>query len=212
MTFAERTTDSVDLTVTGMTCSACAAKIESTLNGLGGVEASVNFATDKARVRYDADRHAPDDLVAVVCELGYGAHVRDAAGVSHDAGHEHDHTEPLETAGRRLAVTALFAVPVLALSMIPALQIDRWQWIAFALSLPVVTWGAAPFHRTAFRQLRHRSTTMDTLISLGVLAAFGWSVYALVWGGAGEVGMEMQVSLTREAGRARSSTSRSPRV
>ena len=189
----------VDLQVTGMTCAACAARIERALNDCDGVEASVNYATDRASVTYDGDRTGPADLVATVCDLGYGATVRPAPGVAtageHEHGDEHDHSEPLDVARRRLVGTAVFAVPTIALSMIPALQVDRWQWIALALAAPVVTWGAWPFHRAAAKHLRHRATNMDTLISLGVIAAVGWSLYALVWGGAGEVGMKMQMRL-----------------
>jgi Cu+-exporting ATPase len=190
-----------DLAVTGMTCGSCAARIERTLNELDGVEATVNYATDRAAVRYDPERVGPDDLVAAVCELGYGATVRadphtaPAEHRDHGAGHEHDHTEPLDQARRRLVGSAVFAIPVLLLSMVPSLQFDRWQWVALVLAAPVVTWGAAPFHRTALRHLRHRQTNMDTLISLGVVAATGWSLYALLWGGAGEVGMKMSLRL-----------------
>jgi Cu+-exporting ATPase len=190
-----------DLAVTGMTCGSCAARTERTLNELDGVEATVNYATDRAAVRYDPERVGPDDLVAAVCELGYGATVRadphtaPAEHRDHGAGHEHDHTEPLDQARRRLVGSAVFAIPVLLLSMVPSLQFDRWQWVALVLAAPVVTWGAAPFHRTALRHLRHRQTNMDTLISLGVVAATGWSLYALLWGGAGEVGMKMSLRL-----------------
>jgi Cu+-exporting ATPase len=190
----------VDLAVTGMTCASCAARIEKRLNELEGVEATVNYATDRAAVRYDADHVGPDDLVAAVCDLGYGATVRPdphARTVEHDHGaaHDHDHTEPIDQARRRLAVSALFGIPVVLLSMIPSVQFNRWQWVALALAAPVVTWGAAPFHRTALRHLRHGQTNMDTLISLGVVAATAWSLYALLWGEAGEVGMRMSFHL-----------------
>ena len=194
----------LDLSVTGMTCAACASRIERALNDLDGVQASVNFALDRAAVRYDAARVAPDDLVSAVCDLGYEAQVRpdrhahppDGVGHEDHGGHgDHDHGEPLELARRRLVITAPLAIAVLALSMVPAVQFDRWQWVAAALAVPVVTWGAWPFHRSALRQLRHRATSMDTLVSLGVIAASGWSVYALRWGGAGEVGMKMRLHL-----------------
>jgi Cu+-exporting ATPase len=189
----------VDLAVTGMTCASCAARIEGRLNELDGVEATVNFATDRAAVRYDPTCVGPDDLLAAVDGLGYGATVRPDPHAAHDpssGAHEHDHTEPIDQARRRLLLSAIFAVPVVLLSMVPAFQFDRWQWVAVALAAPVVTWGAAPFHRTALRHLRHGQTNMDTLISLGVVAATGWSLYALLWGHAGEVGMKMSLHLT----------------
>ena len=197
----------IDLEVTGMTCAACAARIEKRLNRLEGVRASVNYATDKARVELDPD-HAvtPEELVAVVEGLGYGAALPqpeppaeaptgDPGGAHHRApSGEHDHTEPLEQARHRLLVTAALALPVLVLSMVPALQFQHWQWLAFALTSPVVVWGAWPFHRATWANLRHGATTMDTLISMGVLAAYGWSTYRLFWGEAGMPGMTMELS------------------
>jgi Cu+-exporting ATPase len=202
----------VDLAVTGMTCASCAAKIEKRLNGLEGVTATVNYATDKATVTYDSDTVAPDALVAAVEDLGYGARLPAPAPVApspHEHGsaapaaaheHEHDHTEPLEQAQHRLAVSAALAIPVIAMSMIPALQFDSWQWLALTLASPVVVWGAWPFHRATWMQLKHGSTTMDTLISIGVLAAYGWSLYALFWGDAGRVGMTMRMQVGASGG------------
>jgi len=218
-------TERLDLAVQGMTCASCAAKIEKRLNSLDGVEATVNYATDKATVRYDPTAVEPAALVAAVTDLGYATRLpreRGAAptsdGTIHTAGdpgpagdsshptthHDHrggdqgghDHTEPLEQARHRMLVSAVLAVPVIAMSMIPALQFDDWQWLALTLGAPVVVWGAWPFHRAAWMQLRHLSTSMDTLISMGVLAAFGWSLYALFWGDAGARGMTMEMSLT----------------
>jgi Cu+-exporting ATPase len=197
----------VDLPITGMTCASCAAKIEKKLNALEGVSATVNYATDKATVTYETDTVEPEDLVEAVESLGYGAALpaheaheehEEHAPTHRDAGH--DHTEPLEQARHRLLVTAALAIPVIAMSMIPALQFDEWMWLAFTLTSPVVVWGAWPFHRATWMNLRHGSTTMDTLISIGVLAAYGWSVYALFWGDAGIVGTTMDMGLSAGSG------------
>jgi Cu+-exporting ATPase len=200
VTATEPTSARVDLPISGMTCASCAAKIEKKLNGLDGVHATVNFATDKAAVTYDPDTVSPEALCEAVASLGYEAHlpapVHDAGAGGHEA-HAgpgaHDHTEPLDQARRRLRVTAALAIPVIALSMIPALQFDEWMWLAFALASPVVVWSAWPFHQATWTNLKHGSTTMDTLISIGVLAAYGWSVYALFWGEAGVTGTTMSM-------------------
>jgi Cu+-exporting ATPase len=189
----------LDLPITGMTCASCAAKIEKKLNGLEGVTATVNYATDKATVTYAPDAVEPAALVDAVESLGYGAELPSTAGhddapMHHDGGH--DHMEPVEQARQRFFVTAALAIPVIALSMVPALQFDEWMWLAFALASPVVVWGAWPFHRATWINLRHGATTMDTLISIGVLAAYLWSVYALFWGDAGQVGMTMSMGLS----------------
>ena len=193
----------LDLPITGMTCASCAAKIEKKLNALESVSATVNYATDKATVTYETGTVEPEDLVEAVESLGYGAALpapeaheeREAhAPMHHEGGH--DHTEPVEQARHRLLVTAALAIPVIAMSMIPALQFDEWMWLAFTLTSPVVVWGAWPFHRATWMNLRHGSTTMDTLISIGVLAAYGWSVYALFWGDAGIVGTTMDMGLS----------------
>jgi len=206
MTATEHAPERVDLPITGMTCASCAAKIEKKLNQIDGVSATVNYATDKATVTYDAAAVEPAELVSAVESLGYGAHLpAPPAPLEHQhaapaAGHDHDHTEPLEQAQHRLVVTAALAVPVIALSMIPALQFDEWMWLAFALASPVVVWGAWPFHQATWTNLRHGATTMDTLISIGVLAAYGWSVYALFWGEAGVTGTTMEMGLTSSSG------------
>jgi Cu+-exporting ATPase len=176
----------VDLKVTGMTCASCAAHVEKSLNGLPGVRASVNFATEKAAVDFDPACVTPDELVGAVDAAGYGAVLPAGAPVAELVDEDDAATRAL---WHRLLVSTALAVPVLLLSMVPALQFAGWQWVAFALATPVATWGAWPFHRAAWVNLRHRATTMDTLISLGVLAAYGWSLYALLWGGAG--GSEM---------------------
>jgi P-type Cu+ transporter len=200
----------VDLDLTGMTCASCAAHIEKRLNRLDGVTATVNFATERAAVDYDPTRVAPDQLVAAVAAIGYGATPpapadasrAPAAGEGGDAGgHAHHHDQPdLTMLRRRLVVSTVLTVPVLVMAMVPALQVRGWQWLSLALTIPVVTWGAWPFHRAAWSSLRHGAATMDTLISLGVLAAFGWSLWALLFGGAGELGMTMPFSLTSPSG------------
>jgi len=193
----------VDLPISGMTCASCAAKIEKKLNALDGVTATVNYATDKATVTYAPGAVEPEELVVAVESLGYGATL--PAHASHDAapaerGGGHDHAEPIDQARQRLLVSAVLAIPVIALSMVPALQFDEWMWLAFTLASPVVVWGAWPFHRATWTNLRHGATTMDTLISIGVLAAYGWSVYALFWGDAGRIGMTMEMSIGGSAG------------
>jgi Cu+-exporting ATPase len=171
----------VDLPITGMTCSSCAARIEKKLNALDGVSASVNYATERASVEFDPEAIATSDLVGAVEGLGYGA-VLPTDG--HDE-HDHDHGDE-STLKLRLIVASALSVPVVAMSMIGSLQPDRWQWLALALATPVATWSAWPFHRAALMSLRHRATSMDTLVSLGVIAAMGWSIWALVWGDAAE--------------------------
>ena len=198
MTATEHEVTRVDLPITGMTCASCAAKIEKKLNGLDGVSATVNYATDKAAVTYDRASVTPEELCDAVATLGYEAHLPagdpppHADGHGHPAG-EHDHTEPVDQAQQRLVITAALAIPVIALSMVPALQFDEWMWLAFALASPVVVWSAWPFHRATWKNLKHGSTSMDTLISIGVLAAYGWSVYALFWGAAGVTGTTMSM-------------------
>jgi Cu+-exporting ATPase len=189
------TTERLDLPITGMTCASCASRVEKKLNKLDGVAASVNYATERATVEYDAGSIAPEQLAEAVQDAGYGA----VLPSSEDAP---DPEQPDETAalGRRLAVSALFSIPVLALSMVPALQFDNWQWLALQLATPVVVWGGWPFHRAAWLNLRHGTATMDTLISLGTLAAWLWSLYALFLGDAGMTGMTMEFDLVPEQG------------
>lgn len=180
----------IDLDVTGMTCAACASRIERKLNKLDGVRASVNYATEKARIRLDEPRDV-SELIATIEATGYGAHVP-----------EPDAPEPdrVGYVRRRLIVAVVLGLPVLVLSMVPALQFDWWQWIALALTTPVATWAAWPFHRAMALNLRHRQATMDTLISVGVTAAYLYSVWALVFGGAGEIGMTMSMSFDVRGG------------
>jgi Cu+-exporting ATPase len=184
----------VEMPITGMTCASCANRIERRLNKLDGVSAAVNYATEKATVEFDADAVTTDQLLAAVESAGYSAALP-ATEPEHEP--EVDETAPLR---RRLIASALLSLPVLLLSMIPALQFDNWQWLALQLATPVVLWGAWPFHRAAWANLRHATATMDTLVSLGVLAAWLWSLYALFIGDAGMPGMRMEIELIPRGG------------
>jgi P-type Cu+ transporter len=188
----------VELELEGMTCSSCANRIERKLNKLDGVEASVNFATERAAVDYDPARFDADELVGVVEAAGYGASLPAGAGEPETEDAERD--DELSSLRRRLIISAVLSVPIFAMAMIPALQFDYWQWVSLQLATPVVLWGGWPFHRAAWRNLKHAAANMDTLISLGTLAAFGWSLYALYLGGAGEPGMRMAFTLIPEQG------------
>jgi Cu+-exporting ATPase len=172
-----------DLHVAGMTCASCASRIESSLLGLPGVRrADVNFATHRATVTYDPAVTGPSSFSAAVADLGYSV----PAEESHDP--EADELRELRL---RLAVAFALGIPVIAISMVPALQFSGWEWVAFALSTPVILWAAWPFHHATLVNLRHGATTMDTLVSLGTIAAYLWSVVALVFLSAGEQGMSM---------------------
>ncbi|MGK8488041.1 heavy metal translocating P-type ATPase [Nocardia asiatica] len=175
----------VELVIGGMTCASCAARIEKKLNKLDGVTATVNYATEKARVEVSGDV-SPDELIATVEQAGYTAALPVRPERSQDAVTEEDPAAALRT---RLLVSLALSVPVIAMAMIPALQFTNWQWLSLTLAAPVVVWGALPFHRAAWTNLRHGAATMDTLISMGTLAALGWSLYALFWGTAGTPGM-----------------------
>jgi Cu+-exporting ATPase len=168
-------TKEIRLDVEGMTCASCVRRVERSLNDLEGVDASVNFATECATVRCDESVDV-GELVAAVEAAGYHAHPVDAAG-----GHHH-HEEPLDVLRRRLAVAIVLTAPVVALAMIPPLRFAGWEWVALVLSTPVVLWSGAGFHRVALQSARHLTATMDTLISLGTLAAYTWSVVVLVGG------------------------------
>ena len=168
----------VELAVQGMTCAACAARIEKKLNGIDGVEAAVNYATESAMVAYDGTSVEQSALIQAVIDAGYGARVVD------DNPFDDDLEARLRQARLRLIFSATMSVPVVALSMIMPWQFSGWQWWAMVFSLPVATWGAWPFHKTALKNARHGTTTMDTLISVGVIAATLWSIWALVWGDA----------------------------
>ncbi|WP_200306490.1 heavy metal translocating P-type ATPase [Streptomyces adelaidensis] len=190
----------VELTIGGMTCASCAARVEKKLNRMDGVTASVNYATEKAKVTYPA-RVAVAELIATVVKTGYTAEEPpppappEAAAEPERAAEAEDDPE-LAALRRRLAVSALLAAPVILMSMIPALQFDNWQWLSLTLAAPVVVWGGLPFHRAAFTNLRHGAATMDTLVSVGTLAAFGWSLWALFWGHAGMPGMRHGFTFT----------------
>ncbi len=194
-------TDHVELPITGMTCASCANRVERGLNKLDGVTASVNYATEKATVAFDPGAVEPEQLIAAVQAAGYEASLPAADGASaDDVDPEADAAAELAPLRTRLILSALLGLPVLALSMIPPLQFDNWQWLALQLATPVALWGAWPFHRAAWTNLRHGAATMDTLISVGVLAAWGWSVYALFLGDAGMTGMTMELSFTSSGG------------
>ena len=198
----------VELAVTGMTCATCAMRIEKKLNRLSGVTATVNYATERATVDYDPALLDAAALVSAVEAAGYGASLPgpepsragagDRAGAAPSPaglGAADPADEHLRRLRERLIGTAVLSLPVLVVSMVPALQFRHWQWLALALAGPVATWGAWPFHRAAAINARHGAATMDTLISVGVLAASAWSLWALVVGGAGEPGYTMGFEL-----------------
>ncbi|MFF4034177.1 heavy metal translocating P-type ATPase [Streptomyces sviceus] len=183
----------VELVIGGMTCASCAARVEKKLNRMDGVTATVNYATEKAKVVYPTGVEVAD-LIATVVKTGYTAQEPAPAVRRPD---DPDDTDPeLAVLRQRLFVSVALAVPVIALSMVPALQFDNWQWLALTLASPVVVWGAWPFHRAAWTNARHGAATMDTLVSVGTLAAFGWSLWALFLGDAGMPGMRERFELT----------------
>jgi Cu+-exporting ATPase len=182
----------IELVIGGMTCASCANRIERKLNKLDGVTATVNYATEKAKVSFPGDVD-PTVLVEQVEAAGYTATLPKPEKTADVV--EEDPSSPLR---QRLIGSVVLSVPVIALSMIPALQFTYWQWIVLALAAPVVVWAAWPFHRAAWQNLRHGAATMDTLISMGTLAAFAWSLYALLFGAAGVPGMKHPFELTIE--------------
>jgi len=184
----------VELAITGMTCASCANRIERKLNKLEGVTASVNYATEKARVSY-VDTVRPELLLQTVADAGYAATLP-VVEEGLDRLDQREPAEPPDPLLERLVWSAVLSAPVIAMAMIPALQFTNWQWASLTLAAPVVVWGAWPFHRAAWANARHGTTTMDTLVSVGVLAAFGWSLYALFFGMAGEPGMTHPFELT----------------
>ncbi|WP_268872099.1 heavy metal translocating P-type ATPase [Varibaculum massiliense] len=193
----------LELKIGGMSCAACAAHVEKALNKMPGVSASVNYATEKATISQSGDFGAKD-FIKTVEKAGYSAF---AGGASeNEDGQENPKTNAEELAGlrRRLIICALLAAPVITLAMIPPLQFPYWQWVSLALTVPVVLWGAYPFHHAAFVNARRATTTMDTLISLGTLAAFIWSLYALFLGDAGRIGMTHDFQLLASPGEAAS--------
>jgi len=175
---SSREREEVELSLHGMTCGACAARIEKELNDLPGVHAAVNYATESAMVVFDPSFASSTSVINAVKSIGYDADVRTEDSV--DDGID----QKLRALALRLVVCAVLSLPIVLISMVMAWQFDNWQWVVGVMSLPVVTWGAWPFHRAAFMNARHRTVTMDTLISVGVIAATTWSIWALIWGGA----------------------------
>ncbi|MFD9092464.1 heavy metal translocating P-type ATPase [Streptomyces collinus] len=189
-------TSEVELLIGGMTCASCAARVEKKLNRMDGVSATVNYATEKAKVSY-AEGVAVADLIATVVRTGYTAEEPapprpESAAEEEPAGRDPE----LAALRHRLLVSALLAAPVVLLAMVPALQFDNWQWLSLTLAAPVVVWGGWPFHRAAWTNARHAAATMDTLVSVGTLAAFGWSLWALFFGDAGMPGMHDEFRFT----------------
>ncbi len=182
-------TDTIDFEIGGMTCAACAARIERTLNNVDGVDATVNYALEVAHVEAPSGTD-PAALVGVIEAAGYSARLRTPGPRGAP-----DTTTAL---GWRVAIVAVLAVPVIVMGMVPAWQFTGWQWVSLALTTPIATWGAWPFHRVALANLRHRSTTMDTLVSLGVGIAYLWSLGALLFGDAGAAGMRHDFTLTAD--------------
>ncbi|MGW2072489.1 heavy metal translocating P-type ATPase [Streptomyces sp. NPDC001953] len=190
------TPSEIELAIGGMTCASCAARVEKKLNRIDGVTATVNFATEKAKIAYPAGIQVAD-LIATVVKTGYTAEEPPPPQPEQPAAGEAAGEDPESAALRqRLTVSALLALPVVLLSMVPALQFDNWQWLSLTLAAPVVVWGGLPFHKAAFTNARHGAATMDTLVSVGTLAAFGWSLWALFWGDAGMPGMRHGFDLT----------------
>ncbi|MFJ6248150.1 MULTISPECIES: heavy metal translocating P-type ATPase [unclassified Streptomyces] len=195
-----------ELTIGGMTCASCAARVERRLNRLDGVTATVNYATEKARVEHPSDLPV-GELIATVVKTGYTAEeppppdpepepVREDPENPQDPGGPED--PELVSLRQRLTVSAVLSAPVVLLAMVPSLQFDNWQWLSLTLAAPVVVWGGLPFHRAAWANLRHGAATMDTLVSVGTLAAFGWSLRALFLGDAGTTGMRHGFDLTAD--------------
>ena len=184
----------VDLDIEGMTCATCALRIEKKLNKMPGVTATVNYATEKAHIELPAGLSAAD-AIATVEATGYKAREPKAQAEPAEGLTPEQASTALAELRQRLVVSAALTVPVVLLAMIPAVQFTYWQWASLALASPVVVWGALPFHRAAWINLRHGAASMDTLISVGVIASYAWSLYALFLGGAGEPGMKMSFQL-----------------
>lgn len=199
----------VDLGVTGMTCTSCSARVERKLNKLDGVEATVNYATESAQVSYDPSKVSPEQLIKTVEDSGYGAFTMvSAAAESEEDNAPADSGQSRIDAARdheaadlkhRVTVSALLSVPVVLVSMIPALQFNNWQWAVLTLVTPIFFWGGSPFHKATWANLKHGSFTMDTLVSLGTSAAYLWSLWALFIGNAGHPGMKMEMHLLPSA-------------
>ncbi|WP_028848371.1 heavy metal translocating P-type ATPase [Thermocrispum agreste] len=194
---ADQATRTMELSIGGMTCASCANRIERKLNKLDGVQATVNYATEKATVSHP-ETIQPEDLIATIEQAGYSAELPAPATPEEDGRAARDDDPQLRAMRDRAVISIVLAVPVIAMAMITPLQFTYWQWVSLALAAPVAIWGAWPFHVAAVRNARHGTATMDTLISLGVAAAFGWSLYALFWGGAGVPGMQHPFRFTVE--------------
>ncbi|MFF1638351.1 heavy metal translocating P-type ATPase [Streptomyces sp. NPDC058246] len=182
------TPSEVELSIGGMTCASCAARVEKKLNRMDGVTATVNFATEKAKVSYPEGVQVAD-LIATVVKTGYTAEEPPPPRLQPAEDPVEERDPELASLRARLVVSVLLTLPVVLLSMVPALQFDNWQWLSLTLAAPVVIWGGLPFHRAAATNARHGAATMDTLVSVGTLAAFGWSLWALFFGDAGMPGM-----------------------
>lgn len=190
MTTTAANSREVDLDIGGMTCASCAARVEKKLNRMPGVTATVNYATERAHVALP-EGTSVQDAIATVEATGYTA---SEPQIEEEAGEGSESSEVRELR-QRVIISAVLTIPVVVLAMVPVLQFDYWQWLSLTLAAPVVVWGALPFHRAAWVNLRHGAATMDTLVSMGVGAAFLWSLYALFFGGAGETGMRMTFHL-----------------
>jgi P-type Cu+ transporter len=195
MTGTPTPVSTIELEIAGMTCASCAMRVEKKLNNLDGVNASVNYATEKATLIVPSG-YDPQALIAEVEEAGYTAALpRHREKLTSEAGPEPDDAE-LASLRSRLVTAIVLAGPVIAMAMIPALQFRYWQWASLALAAPVIVWAGRPFHAAAWANLKHGSATMDTLVSIGTLSAFLWSLYALFLGAAGEPGMRHSFQLT----------------
>ncbi|HET6672130.1 MAG TPA: heavy metal translocating P-type ATPase [Agromyces sp.] len=195
MTNAEAMTRRIELEIGGMTCASCAQRIERKLNKLDGVNASVNYATEKAHVEVPA-QYEPEQLIAEVEKTGYTAALPRGADSEHTDPAESSQDRELRSLRARLIGSAVLTAPIIGMSMIPALQFTYWQWLSLTLAAPVIVWAAWPFHRAALLNLRHGAATMDTLVSVGTIAAFLWSLWALFFGTAGVPGMTHPFELT----------------
>ncbi|MGW4907860.1 heavy metal translocating P-type ATPase [Streptomyces sp. NPDC004270] len=188
-------TAEVELLIGGMTCASCAARVEKKLNRMDGVTATVNYATEKAKVTYPGGVQVAD-LIATVVKTGYTAEEPAPPEPRTEPAAEPERDPELAALRHRLLVSVLLAAPVVLLAMVPAWQFDNWQWLSLTLAAPVVVWGGLPFHRAAWTNARHGAATMDTLVSVGTLAAFGWSLWALFFGDAGMPGMHDEFRFT----------------
>lgn len=200
----EQSMTDVQLDIGGMTCASCAARIEKRLNKLDGVSASVNYSTEKAKITVTGSTLTTEDLISQIEGAGYTAKVPQPIGHAHmsvvDGSSDADENEPTRVLRQRLVLSAVLSLPVLLFTAVPASQFDGWQWLSLTVTAPVVIWGGWPIHRAAWANLRYGAATMDTLISIGTLAAFGWSLYALFLGDAGQLSIRHGFSFTPQRG------------